>query len=1165
MKIKLRSTLVLNFLLLSILFIPASVFAERQSVCLKNGYSIVTINGIFTNEESAIKNRDKLRDYLPKTYNGEKIKVDFLHNPSHLAGLGDAVKVVYQKVFENETVQDYDLVEMIKTASEKVDTQKLLLVAHSQGNFYANSFYDSIANKDGGVPAESISVYGVATPASRVAGGGNWVTSDTDKIISGFVASVPFKSIMKPNTHIELAEGDDEFGHNFAGVYLKHRAGKIVSDIENSLGKLKNNEIQLENSACISPPELTKAHKIEGAILAVVDPVAEKGVEGVGAATSGLYKTGVYLAKATKNIVFSVGSLTFSTIKTTSQGAAAFLSQEDDVSVDSENYGENGNIEENNVSNSQSEDASLFNNNSQTYLDREIPEIIKNDDPVEPPIVAALNTDNNNPKTIEKPKSYQNYFSPGFGGGVAPVLETALVSVSVSTTTENNASSTNQNNNNSNNDGDEPPVPPSPAPLEPEQDTTPPSVSINSANCTSSISQASCVILGSSENIILEWSSSATDLSYFIFNNNGSISTTTATSTELTLSAGLYSYSIKAVDTTGNISTEETKTIEISDMPVVINEVAWGGTNASGYDEWIELYNNTDSNINLNGWILQSLDESPYIELSGNINAHSYYLIERKESSETNETTESPVKNIPADLWVSFNHGLSNSGENLFLYRVTEQATSTIDQIPYCFNWCGKGFGAYSMERVNSEVSGSNWSNWTTNTGLIKNGTDVQSGLIYGTPKARNSASYLLNNNYDVESNLTLTKANSPYVVEDRMLQVAQGATLTIEPGVVIKFYDDAGLKILGNIIANGTADDPIVLTSFSDDNYGGDTNGDATSTSPASGNWFGVELYNDNLNSAFSNILIRYGGKFYSGMAYKASNLYIENSSPSITNLTSEYSKRYGLYLNGSSSVVSSSSFSNNNFDATSIGVNIVGGIPVFASNNFAGNTSGLYLSSSPASISANIFSNNTASAISSFGTIGDINNNSGVGNGINAIVLGGDLTQANSSSVLKQNNLPFYMWGPNPATIVASSTLTIDPGVIIKGSKISYNSVVNVFGNMIVNGNDGNSVIFTSVYDDNYGGDTLNDSTTTSPSLSDWGGIFAKDGSSIVMNHSSIKYSNTALTFENSPINLSNVTFSNNTLALAANTDTLGLPIAVTNVIFDLNVGTTSPDNIW
>ena len=115
---------------------------------------------------------------------------------------------------------------MLQDASEKVATQKLLLVAHSQGNFYANSFYDTVVDKAGGAPAESIGVYSVATPSARVAGGGKWLTSNTDKAIAGIVGHIPFRKIMEPNTHIELQNGDDFWGHNFADIYLKYQSEK---------------------------------------------------------------------------------------------------------------------------------------------------------------------------------------------------------------------------------------------------------------------------------------------------------------------------------------------------------------------------------------------------------------------------------------------------------------------------------------------------------------------------------------------------------------------------------------------------------------------------------------------------------------------------------------------------------------------------------------------------------------------------------------------------------------------------------------------------------------------------------------------------------------------------------------------------------------------------
>ena len=46
---------------------------------------------------------------------------------------------------------------------------------------------------------------------------------------------------------------------------------------------------------------------------------------------------------------------------------------------------------------------------------------------------------------------------------------------------------------------------------------------------------------------------------------------------------------------------------------ILINEIAWMGTENSGTDEWIELYNSTDSEVNLTGWRLEAVDGSPKI------------------------------------------------------------------------------------------------------------------------------------------------------------------------------------------------------------------------------------------------------------------------------------------------------------------------------------------------------------------------------------------------------------------------------------------------------------------------------------------------------------------------------------------------------------------------
>src|SRR3989338_6786353 len=298
------------FLIASFLFLLSPTFSFAASTldqCSSNGYTVATINGILTDDTGAKENKESLQRILPNTHNNETLKVDFLPNPPHLGGLGDILKSAYQGLFDSETVTDYDLVEMLKAASEKVRTQKILLVAHSQGNFYANSFYDTGAGKAGGVPPESIGVYSVATPSSRVAGSGMWLTSDTDQVIAGLVGRRLARNIIAPNTHIALAPEDESLGHNFSTVYLKYRGSQIISDIETSLDRLQTNTIQDLQKPCLAPPKLTIGHKIVGATFAVADPIANASDGVIAAAAMGIYRAGATTAQFAGSIYHVIG------------------------------------------------------------------------------------------------------------------------------------------------------------------------------------------------------------------------------------------------------------------------------------------------------------------------------------------------------------------------------------------------------------------------------------------------------------------------------------------------------------------------------------------------------------------------------------------------------------------------------------------------------------------------------------------------------------------------------------------------------------------------------------------------------------------------------------------------------------------------------------------
>lgn len=296
-------------LILLFALFPSVLFAQTSGLnCSSKGYTIATINGVLTDEDGAVANRDELKRRLRvTTYNGEPLTVDFLPNPSHFMGTGDALKVVIQKFFQNEVVKDYDLAQMFIDASQKVKTQKLLLVAHSQGNFYANSFYD-VATKDGRVLPQSLGVYAVASPSNHLAKrvSGLWLTSYTDHVIAGLVGGT-VGGIVPPNIYItEVAGGTDPFsGHDFSEVYLKYASNQVVAGVHESLRRLSNDPFRNPNAPCITPPPslmYSLLYKIESGVFFVIDSTIKIGPQ----IATAIKETAVYAANGAANITAAV-------------------------------------------------------------------------------------------------------------------------------------------------------------------------------------------------------------------------------------------------------------------------------------------------------------------------------------------------------------------------------------------------------------------------------------------------------------------------------------------------------------------------------------------------------------------------------------------------------------------------------------------------------------------------------------------------------------------------------------------------------------------------------------------------------------------------------------------------------------------------------------------
>ena len=199
--------------------------------------------------------------------------------------------------------------------------------------------------------------------------------------------------------------------------------------------------------------------------------------------------------------------------------------------------------------------------------------------------------------------------------------------------------------------------------------------------------------------------------------------------------------------------------------------------------------------------------------------------------------------------------------------------------------WAGYGtYNVYVQARCQDHPTiVSEWSNYKTVT------------ISYAT---------LIDPLYPIITDTTWTLGNSPYVITgDSGLLVNTGATLTIEPGVVVKFLSGPFLWISGTLNAVGTNSLPIYFTSINDNSVGGNTG----TGIPALGDWSNIGFQNGG-TGRFEYCFIQYGGNPNQSLSFP-----LNGNTLTIRHSTIRYSAGRGIYIGNGNHLIQNSSVVDN------------------------------------------------------------------------------------------------------------------------------------------------------------------------------------------------------------------------------------------------------------
>lgn len=294
-----------------------------------------------------------------------------------------------------------------------------------------------------------------------------------------------------------------------------------------------------------------------------------------------------------------------------------------------------------------------------------------------------------------------------------------------------------------------------------------------------------------------------------------------------------------------------------------------------------------------------------------------------------------------------------------------------------------------------------------------------------------------------------------PFLIGEN-LTVSEGQTLTLEPGVTIR-WADRGLYVNGTLHAVGTETAPIVLTSD-----------DAT---PAAGQWRGVYLGPTAGASQIAWLQISNAGSYSGGVGLGKfhdqnfiTGLLVDSSHPSMESLTITLSGGVGLDL-----WACNSTLNNLTIDRTTRN-----GFRAQAGCRPTINTVSL----------TNTGTSNYYTGSMDFQSCPTVSNVTQSGNKMPGLQVYGGTLSTPATWQKWADGLPWIITAD--VTLSENTTWTVNPGVVIKSNA----AVIYLLGTALCDGTS-EPIIFTSYKDDSVAGDTNGDGATA-PAGGNWVGIY-------------------------------------------------------------------------